>query len=81
MKRTSIIITILVVFITRMAAQTESIDTLRFDDGSWYVGGITDSLFNGTGTMKYSDGTIYSGEWKNGLWDGTGTLRFPDGDY
>ena len=81
MKRTSIIITILVLFITRMAAQTESIDTLRFDDGSWYVGGITDSLFNGTGTMKYSDGTIYSGEWKNGLWDGTGTLRFPDGDY
>lgn len=62
-------------------AQTESSDTLRFDDGSWYVGGIVDSLFNGTGTMKYSDGTLYNGEWKDGLWDGKGTLRFPDGDY
>ena len=24
-------------------------DTIRFDDGSWYVGGIADSLFNGYG--------------------------------
>ena len=63
-----------------VAQNTES-DTLKFDDGSWYVGGIADSLFNGHGTMKYSDGTIYSGEWKDGLWNGKGNLRFPDGDH
>lgn len=63
------------------AAQNTESDTLRFDDGSWYVGGIVDSLFNGKGTMQYSDGTLYSGDWKNGLWDGKGELTFPDGDH
>lgn len=66
--------------INAVAQNTES-DTLRFDDGSWYVGGIVDSLFNGKGTMQYSDGTLYSGDWKNGLWDGKGELTFPDGDH
>ena len=55
-------------------------DTIRFDDGGWYYGSISDSLFNGYGTMHYANGDVYSGEWTDGLWDGNGTLRFHDGD-
>lgn len=55
-------------------------DTIRFDDGSWYVGGIADSLFNGYGKMVYPDGMVYEGEWLNGLWNGKGKLSYPDGD-
>lgn len=56
------------------------IDTLFFEDGSRYIGYITDSLFNGYGMMLYSDSTYYEGEWKDGLWNGYGFLRFPGGD-
>ena len=55
-------------------------DTIRFDDGSWYLGQIADSLFNGYGKMVYSDGTVYEGNWKDGLWDGKGELSYADGD-
>ena len=55
-------------------------DTIRFDDGSWYVGGIADSLFNGYGKMVYPDGMVYEGEWLKGLWNGKGKLSYPDGD-
>lgn len=55
-------------------------DTIRFDDGSWYLGQIADSLFNGFGKMVYADSTIYEGEWKDGLWEGKGHIQYPDGD-
>ena len=55
-------------------------DTIWFEDGAWYIGQISDSLFNGFGKMVYADSTIYEGEWKNGLWDGKGDLYYPDGD-
>ena len=55
-------------------------DTIRFEDGSWYLGEISDSLFNGRGKMFYADSTVYEGDWKDGLWDGHGELAFPDGD-
>ena len=56
-------------------------DTIWFDDGAWYYGQISDSLFNGYGKMSYADSTVYQGEWKDGLWDGEGEVFFPDGDY
>lgn len=55
-------------------------DTILFDDGSVYMGQISDSLFNGNGKMIYADKTVYQGEWKNGLWNGKGKLIYPDGD-
>ena len=58
----------------------QATDTIRFDDGSWYLGEIADSLFNGKGKMVYADSTVYEGEWKDGLWEGKGELSFPDGD-
>lgn len=59
---------------------TAASDTIRFDDGSWYTGGIADSLFNGYGKMVYADSTVYEGEWRDGLWNGQGLLFYPDGD-
>ena len=56
-------------------------DTIRFDDGSWYLGQIADSLFNGYGKMVYPDSTVYEGNWKDGLWNGKGELSYPDGDH
>ena len=56
------------------------IDTLLLDDGSLYMGQLSDSLFNGHGLCIYGDGTVYEGDWKDGLWNGQGTLIYPDGD-
>ena len=56
------------------------IDTLLLDDGSLYMGQLSDSLFNGQGICIYADGTVYKGEWKDGLWEGEGILSYPDGD-
>ena len=64
-----------------LADSIQSADTIRFDDGSWYLGEIADSLFNGYGKMVYADSTVYEGSWKDGLWDGKGEVFFPDGDY
>ena len=64
-----------------LADSIQSADTIRFDDGSWYLGEIADSLFNGYGKMSYADSTVYEGYWKDGLWDGSGEVLFPDGDY
>ena len=55
-------------------------DTLLLDDGSLYIGQLSDSLFNGYGLCIYADGTVYEGYWKNGLWDGQGKVIYPDGD-
>ncbi len=55
-------------------------DTLVFDDGTFYMGEISDSLFNGQGKCIYPDGVIYEGSWKDGLWDGYGKVVYPDGD-
>jgi Uncharacterized protein conserved in bacteria len=57
-----------------------SADTVLLEDGTLYMGQISDSLFNGTGRCIYADGTVYDGEWKDGLWDGQGTVIYPDGD-
>ena len=56
------------------------VDTLLFNDGSYYVGQVQDSLSNGHGRCIYADGTIYDGEWKDGLWNGEGNVVYPDGD-
>ena len=70
--------------LTRMFAADETpvaTDTIFFDDGSWYLGQVSDSLFNGYGKMVYPDSTVYEGEWKDGLWDGNGEIFYSDGDH
>ena len=80
----AVILSILSVCTTLLHAATVTADapadTIRFDDGAWYTGGIADSLFNGYGKMVYADSTIYEGEWRDGMWNGKGWLSYPDGD-
>ena len=73
-------VSILVVHARAVNDTIATVDTIWFDDGSWYMGQIADSLFNGYGKMVYSDSTVYEGEWKDGLWDGYGEIYYPDGD-
>jgi len=80
----AVILSILSVCTTLLHAATTTsatpADTISFDDGSWYLGEIADSLFNGYGKMVYADSTIYEGEWRDGMWNGKGFLSYPDGD-
>ena len=84
-KRTVILSILSVIALTAQAfTAKDSIiiaDTIWFDDGAWYCGEISDSLFNGYGKMTYADSTVYEGDWKQGLWDGNGDLFYPDGDF
>jgi len=73
------ILSLLLPCVLNLHAQAHN-DTICFEDGSVYIGQITDSLFNGRGKMIYADKTIYEGEWKDGLWNGKGELSYPDGD-
>ena len=73
------ILSLLLPCVLNLHAQAHN-DTICFEDGSVYIGQITDSLFNGRGKMIYADKTIYEGEWKDGLWNGKGELLYPDGD-
>lgn len=55
------------------------ITTIRWEDGSSYVGHISHKKFNGVGTMKYADGSVYCGQWWYGNPDGQGTFINPEG--
>jgi len=50
-----------------------------YADGSKYVGGFKDGLFDGYGTLTYPDGRQYVGQFKEGQMDGTGKMTHPDG--
>ena len=53
--------------------------TLRWSDGSSYVGETYRTTLHGTGTMTYSDKGKYHGQWKYSHRDGVGTMVYPDG--
>ena len=78
----AVILSILSVCTTLLHAATviadAPADTIRFDDGSWYTGGIADSLFNGYGKMVYADSTIYEGDWRDGMWNGKAYVGIAD---
>ncbi|CAD8135157.1 unnamed protein product [Paramecium pentaurelia] len=53
---------------------------IQFDDGSIYVGGIKNDLFQGYGEIYWDDGTHYWGQFNKGTKSGHGRLIYPDGD-
>jgi hypothetical protein len=53
--------------------------TIKYKDGSKYVGQISNGKRNGTGTMYYTNGDKYSGKWKNDYYNGKGTYKFDEG--
>ena len=59
--------------------EATGLTTLRWNDGSSYVGEIYRTVFHGTGTMTYPDKGKYYGQWKYSHRDGIGTMVYPDG--
>ena len=53
--------------------------TMKFAEGSTYVGEFKDGLENGQGVYTWPDGKKYEGEVKDGLENGFGTITFLDG--
>ena len=55
------------------------ISTIRWEDGSSYVGETYRTVFHGTGTMIYPDKGKYYGQWKYSHREGIGTMEYADG--
>ena len=53
--------------------------TLRWADGSSYVGKTYRTTLHGMGTMIYPDKGKYHGQWKYSHRDGIGTMEYADG--
>ena len=49
--------------------------TMKYPDGSKYVGYFKNDAMYGLGTMTWPKGTTYTGEWRNNERNGPGTLR------
>ena len=50
-------------------------ETIKYPDGSVYVGEVKDGKRHGRGTCTYSDG-IYDGKWKNDMKHGRGKWTY-----
>lgn len=59
--------------------KTTGIVTLRWSDGTSYVGETYRTTLHGTGTMIYPDNSKYYGGWKYSYRDGVGTMEYADG--
>lgn len=58
--------------------EATGLTTLRWNDGSSYVGETYRTVFHGMGTMIYPDKGKYYGQWKYSYRDGIGTMVYPD---
>lgn len=54
--------------------------TVKFTDGSVYIGEFSDCQINGNGQIIYPNGDTYTGEYKNGKRNGSGTYEWSFGD-
>lgn len=59
--------------------EATGLTTLRWNDGSSYVGETYRTVFHGMGTMIYPDKGKYHGQWKYSRRDGIGTMEYADG--
>ena len=59
--------------------EATGLTTLRWNDGSSYVGETYRTVFHGMGTMIYPDKGKYHGQWKYSQRDGIGTMEYADG--
>ena len=59
--------------------EATGLTTLRWNDGSSYVGETYRTVFHGMGTMIYPDKGKYYGQWKYSHRDGIGTMEYADG--
>ena len=56
------------------------VKTIRYDDGSVYVGECNKKMKEGVGTMFLSSGDIYRGEWVSDKMTGEGQMAYASGD-
>jgi hypothetical protein len=64
----------------RAASQgLENAQRVTGDDGSTYVGQVTDGKRDGLGVLDYKDGDQQAGEWKDNVLSGLGTEHLNDG--
>lgn len=59
------------------ASRTE--EEVYYEDGSYYIGELTDGIREGWGEMHYSSGTVYQGYWENDKPDGWGICDYSGG--
>ena len=59
--------------------EATGLTTLRWNDGSSYVGETYRTVFHGMGTMIYPDKGKYHGQWKYSHREGIGTMEYADG--
>ncbi len=57
----------------------ENAERVTGDDGSSFVGQVTDGKRQGFGVLEFKDGDRQAGEWKSNLLNGLGTERLSDG--
>ena len=55
-------------------------ETITYDDGSSYVGDVSNGVPHGQGTYTFVNGEKYIGEYEDGLRHGQGIWTHPDGD-
>ena len=53
--------------------------TIKYSDGSTYIGELRDNQRNGHGTLTTVSGNVYVGEFRDNLANGQGTLTYTDG--
>lgn len=56
-------------------------DTIEFDNGDVYIGGILNNEFHGQGEYHWINGNYYIGNWVNSLRSGNGAMRWNDGAH
>jgi hypothetical protein len=62
------------------AGQVQGEGTLRYPDGTQYIGTLRNGKPDGRGYLRYSDGTQYEGDVQMGELTGTGEMVYPNGD-
>ena len=60
-------------------AQDTTVETVQYDDGTFYEGELKDGVRHGTGTLRTPTGYEYTGTFVDGEIRGEGTARFPNG--
>jgi hypothetical protein len=63
-----------------VAGQVRGEGTLRYPDGTQYIGTLRNGKPDGRGYLRYADGTQYEGDVRMGELTGTAEMLYPNGD-
>jgi len=60
-------------------AYQRNLQTIDYEDGSYYLGQLYKGNKHGNGILCAADGSVYLGEWENNDYHGMGIYFYPDG--